>query len=117
MNMSYAKRNELMKHVVKLNRMHVDEDSSLIGDENNNMGKRNMDAMIEDAKNIIEVDTSVKRQQQLDNLCENYSFERSFEVNLPIMEKQQKIKTFIASYPFCIIQGGTGKRLQNLLIA
>jgi hypothetical protein len=107
MNMDPARKAELMKRVCKLNRIGYDEEASMLGDENNNMSK--LEKLLASAEQIKDEDEDLMRRELVNELCDNYSFKSSFEINLPITEKMQKLKTFIASYPFCIIQGNTGK--------
>lgn len=105
MNISNARKKELIKQVQKLNRINHSESGSMLGDENNNM---KINHMIEQAKQIIEVDDKVKREAMLEQLCKTYQTKPRFDVNLPIQEKKHKLNMFIATYPFCIIQGSTG---------
>ncbi len=104
MNIDPASKAELMKRVCKLNRIGYEEDESFLGDENNNLQK-----LLASAEHLKDEDEDCKRRELVNDLCDNYTYKTSFEINLPITEKMQKLKTFIASYPFCIIQGNTGK--------
>ena len=108
MNMDPARKAAMMKRTNQLNLINCEgNEPSLMGDENNNMSY--MEGLLDNAEQIKEtMDEDARRKEMVDQLCNNYNYNTSFEVNLPITQRMQKLKTFIASYPFCIIQGSTG---------
>lgn len=104
-----------MKHAQKISLMRYEEEASIAGDENNNIGVDTVNYMLNEAKNLIENDEKLKRQQMLDQLCASYKLRLTNDVNLPINEKKTKLITIMNTYPFCIIQGGTGSALRNFI--
>lgn len=116
MHISSTKKKTLMNHAQKISLMRYEEDGSIAGDENNNLGAEAVNQMLNEAKNLIENDEIVKRQQMLEQLCANYSLRSKYNVNLPITEKKSKLITFMNTYPFCIIQGSTGMEIIHILI-
>ena len=114
MNISAGRKKELMKHAAGLTKMYHNEDTDLIGDENNNFGMQEMQKMIEESKKMIEQDKDVDKQKKLDELCQNFDFKPKVDVNLPITDKRSKLINFLGCYNYSIIQGNTGSLLKSL---